>query len=118
MKRIEETFKTELDEATGATWQREYRVSPRRRWRFDLALPKLKLAVEIDGRSHGRAKQQVSDCEKNNYAVAHGWRVLHYPASRVLTKVRLPLIIEQIRRVMFGVADEDLDSEILSEKAA
>lgn len=63
----------------------EYRFHPSRRWRFDFAWPKLRLAVEIEGGLyHGRGGGHVSvngfigDCEKYNAATLLGWRVLRY----------------------------------------
>lgn len=113
-QRIEDLLGDDLFKETHVRWVREYQPCPDRRWSFDLALPTEKLAVEVDGRFHGRAKQHVTDCEKQNWAVAAGWRILRYPASRVLTKSRRPLIVEQINRLLCGVHDPDLDAEILT----
>ena len=101
-RRIEDMLKEELDAATECSWVREYQPCKTRRWRLDLALPAIKLAVEVDGQRHFSHKQKRSDCERDNYLVANGWRVLHYPASSVLTKSRLPLIVEQIKAVTYA----------------
>lgn len=114
MERIEDLLKAKLEEATGVEWIREYRPCPTRRWKIDLSLPDIKLAVEIEGRFHGRAKQHVSDCEKNNYLEANGWTCLRYPASRVKANNRRAAIAEQICRVMCGVNDSDLEDSVLT----
>jgi very-short-patch-repair endonuclease len=62
--------------------EREYRFC-KRRWRFDLAYPAVRLAIEVDGGGwvrgrHHRPGGYAGDCEKGNTAVLLGWRVLHY----------------------------------------
>jgi hypothetical protein len=63
-------------------WEREYAfAAPERKWRFDFANRRLKVAVEIEGgtwtvgNAHGRGKHFESDCEKYNTATAMGWRI-------------------------------------------
>ena len=63
--------------------EREVRFAPPRRWRFDLAWPARKLAVEIDGGTwvrgrHSRGAGFAKDCEKLNAAAILGWRVLRF----------------------------------------
>lgn len=64
---------------------REYQFHPVRKWRFDFAWPKLKVAVEIDGNTfadrstrgnHAVGKTYQKDCMKNNAAQLEGWVVL------------------------------------------
>ena len=63
-------------------WEREYRFHATRLWRFDLALPHLKLAVDIEeigpagtaGR-HQRIGGFQADLEKYAEAWADGWQV-------------------------------------------
>ncbi len=68
--------------------QRELRFHDTRRWRFDLAWPEHKLAVEVDGGSwvngrHNRASGWLADQEKMNEAALMGWRVLHVTPGQV-----------------------------------
>ena len=66
----------------------EYRFHPVRRWRFDYAVPEIRLAVEYNGHGgfvkaggisrHGSIIGMTADSEKLNAAVAHGWRVLQF----------------------------------------
>ena len=60
----------------------------KRRWRFDLAWPDRKLAVEIEGGtwSHGRhtrGKGFAMDCIKYNEATLLGWCVLRVTTGMV-----------------------------------
>lgn len=66
----------------------EYRFHPTRRWRFDLAWPAQKLAVEIDGAvwtggRHTRGAGVEKDCEKYAEAMILGWRVLRVSTGQV-----------------------------------
>ncbi len=68
----------------------EFRFHPVRQWRFDLAVPALKLAIEYQGHGTTGKKKHVGghasiggltgDCEKLNAAQALGWRVLKFTA--------------------------------------
>lgn len=59
----------------------EHRFHPERRWRFDLAFPRLMVAFEREGGTwgkgaHVRGKHYASDCEKYNAAAIAGWTVI------------------------------------------
>ena len=112
--RIEDVLAFDLLAATGVVWEREYAPCTLRKWRIDLALPRVKIAVEVEGREHARAARHVADCEKNNYLSMHGWRCFRYPASRVNTKKRRALIVEQLHRALCGVLDHESDVSVLT----
>lgn len=83
--------------------EREYRFHPTRRFRFDLAYPASKLAIEVDGKVYtagasGGRHLTTGDYEKLNAAVELGWRVLRYLSEQV--KNDLMSIIEQIERML------------------
>ena len=59
----------------------QYRFHPTRMWRFDVAWPAQKVALEIEGGtwsggSHVRGLRFESDCEKYAEATILGWAVL------------------------------------------
>lgn len=58
-----------------------------RDWRFDVAWPELKVAVELDGAvGHGRHTRRegfIADTVKINAATAHGWRVFRFPGPAI-----------------------------------
>lgn len=63
------------------TPEREYRFCEHRRWRFDFAYPRQKLALELQGGNwvqgrHTRGQGFENDCEKFSAAAILGWRVL------------------------------------------
>jgi len=73
---------------------REYKFHPVRKWRFDFAWPKIKLAVEIDGGTfagqkmlgnHAIGKRYQEDCIKINAAQLDGWAVLRADREMVNT---------------------------------
>lgn len=77
--RGELAFAAQLGER--ADWEREYAFCPPRRYRFDFANRKLKLAVEIEGGTwiqgrHNRASSIEADFRKYNLAACLGWKIL------------------------------------------
>lgn len=72
----------------GIRFVREHQFHPRRRWRFDFALPERRIAIEVEGGvfSQGRHTRGVGfmkDCEKYNAATALGWRIFRFPANHI-----------------------------------
>ena len=76
-------------------WQREVLFHSSRKWRFDYASKRLRIALEIEGGVYGRGKPcpacgrkkggahssvkgMLRDIEKYNEAAALGWRVLRF----------------------------------------
>lgn len=67
----------------------EYTFHPSRKWRFDFALPDLRIAIEVEGGTykesrHTSGKGYHEDCNKYNAAALLGWRVLRYDSTHVL----------------------------------
>jgi very-short-patch-repair endonuclease len=80
----------------------EYRFDPSRRWRFDLAWPEYKLALEVDGGiwikgRHTRGKGWLADTEKLNAAAVQGWRMLRCTPQQLATPDMIQTIREAIR---------------------
>lgn len=67
---------------------------PGRRFRIDIALPDVKIALEVDGwQFHGKYRSaHESDRERQNLFAVHGWLVLRFTAG-------------QIFKDMYGVMD-------------
>lgn len=94
--------------AAGMPPVREHMFHSERGWRFDLSYPPLMLAVEVDGRGrHQSPKGYAEDAQKLNAATELGWKILRYPTRYVTTNKRRERIVEQIRRIAFGVTCED-----------
>ena len=81
-------------------WRRQHRFHPTRQWRFDMARPDLKLAVEVDGlrapwmyKSENGKKHHPGDhrsvegvtkgCERAAEAMILGWRILRVTPAQV-----------------------------------
>ena len=90
---------------------REHRFHATRKWRFDLAYPEIKLAVECEGGlwirgRHNRPMGYQADLEKYNAATELGWRVLRYSdrdikSGRAVTEIER--LIASEKRVNQGV---------------
>lgn len=61
-------------------FEREFRFTFERKWRFDFGHPGLRLLVEVDGgaghHAHGAPWSRENDYLKRNYAAVRGWTVL------------------------------------------
>lgn len=83
----------------------EYQFDDTRRWRFDFAWPKVKVAVEIEGGTylngrHVRPKGYQEDCYKYNRALELGWKVLRYTPKMLMND---PItVVKQIEKVIKG----------------
>lgn len=68
----------------------EFPVKDGRRWRYDWAVPELKLAIELEGigglSRHTTIGGYTKDCEKYNAAAAQGWCVLRFTQRQALAK--------------------------------
>ena len=89
-----------LKELGYGDYQREFRFFPERKWRFDYAVPRRKLAIEIEGGiwgtvdrfgdassergRHLRAAGYQADLDKYNAATALGWRVFRFSTQDVM----------------------------------
>jgi len=65
---------------------REYRFLHDRRFKFDIAIPKLMIAVEFEGGvftqgRHTRGTGYVNDVKKYNLATMHGWKLLRFTTA-------------------------------------
>jgi len=66
---------------------REYKFHPTRKWRFDIAWPKQKVAVECHGNiwagRHTRGIGYSNDREKANEAQLAGWILLEFTSGQI-----------------------------------
>lgn len=79
---------TELIEEVLDEVEPEYQFHPSRRWRFDYALVKEKIAIEAEGGTfikgrHTTGIGHTNDCEKYNAAALLGWRILRYTRANL-----------------------------------
>ena len=84
-------------------WLREYRFDSGRRWRFDYAVPALRVAIELDGGTFQSTRTGHTSGvalrgwrEKNNAAMSAGWRVWHYAPDEIVKAGRKTIPDEPI----------------------
>ena len=100
----------------------EWKFHPVRRWRFDYAVPEIKLAVEYHGHAgfvgkggssgHSSIKGLTNDCEKMNQAIAQGWRVLAFTALHFRHDGRMKHNLTDVRTtIMDAIASMQAEKE-------
>lgn len=85
----EDVLAAEIEVAGLPEAVREFYFWPGRRFRFDFAFVKDKLAVEIEGGTwvqgrHSRPAGYERDCVKYNGAALQGWTVLRFTTGMVI----------------------------------
>lgn len=85
-------------EGCGGDLTAEFPFDDERKWRFDLAFPSQKLAIEFDGAGFGHMshKGRREDFEKRNAAVVAGWKVLVYESGMMPLKNMVNIVHEVI----------------------
>ena len=73
-----------------------------RKWRFDFALVKQKIAIEIEGGvwtngRHTRGAGFIADMEKYNTAALLGWRILRFTPAQIKQETTYLTISEIIK---------------------
>jgi very-short-patch-repair endonuclease len=81
----------------------ELRFHPSRQWRFDYAIPELKIAIEIEGGvwtrgRHNRGTGFIKDMEKYNAAASLGWLLLRFTPDMKLKSDTLRIIGRTIKQ--------------------
>lgn len=73
--------------------QQEYRFDEKRKWRFDYAIPALKIAIEYEGgvfmdrSGHNSAAGIQRDIDKYTRAQALGWKIIRTTAANYKTAI-------------------------------
>ena len=81
---------------------REFRFHLKRKWRFDWALPEVKVGIEIQGGAfihgrHTRGKGFFGGMEKLNAATADGWKVFCFSPQQIRNGQAMNLLRKAIR---------------------
>ena len=82
---------------SGVEWVQEYKFHPSRKWRFDYANDRLKIAIEVEGSvftngRHTRGTGFIADMEKYNQAVLLGWSLLRFTPDQMRKTATYELI--------------------------
>ena len=100
MSELNDTFAFQLD-ASGISYEREYKAIPDRRFRFDFYIPPC-LLCELQGGvyqykpSHASASGIRRDAEKANLATLHGYKLLTFTSDMVASGEALRMVQEVI----------------------
>lgn len=76
---------------------KEYRFHPRRKWRFDYAIPQCRIALEVEGGvwtqgRHTRPQGFLGDIEKYNTATLMGWKLLRTTPDRLMSENTIEML--------------------------
>lgn len=101
-----------MSEMPGVEVVKEHMFHYTRKWRFDYAMPDLKVAIEIDGGvwdygRHNRPQGYIDDMEKLNTAASMGWLVLRFTTHDRLMNATLSLIKKTVELRMKELEDEN-----------
>lgn len=101
-----------MAEVPGVEVVKEHIFHWTRKWRFDYAIPDLKVAIEIDGAvwdygRHNRPQGYINDMEKLNTAASMGWLVLRFTTDDRLKGSTLALIKDTINLRMTDETNRD-----------
>ena len=93
----------EIYNLTGLETKQEYRFHPTREWRFDFAIPAVRVAIEVEGGvwnggRHFRPEGYLRDMEKYNEAAACGWLVIRTIPSELLRVKTIQQIVRACRK--------------------
>ncbi len=89
-----QTFPEYIASEFGLDCVTEYQFTANRKWRFDYAIPKYKIAIEQEGGTwingrHIRPQTYLRDMEKYNAAAAAGWLLIRStPQNLISVEVR------------------------------
>jgi very-short-patch-repair endonuclease len=97
VREVDLVLSAHLRELGLGDFARELTFSAERRWRFDYAIERLKIAIEIEGGlftggRHTRGLGFQDDCDKYNAAAALGWRVFRFSVEDVLKGRDIPVM--------------------------
>lgn len=93
----------------------EYKFHPERKWRFDFAIPALKLGIEIEGGiwrgrgwgsktannpggAHSHPTNILRDIEKQNAATMLGWRLLRLSENEIRSGESIRMTVDLASR--------------------
>lgn len=102
---IQNNFISMVESETGWRPVAEFRFLETRKWRFDYAIPCLKVAIEVEGGSwiggrHTSPKGFEADMEKYNTAESLGWHVLRILPDRLCVMLTMKLISTTINTLI------------------
>lgn len=88
---------------------------PGRKYAIDLAFPKIKLAIEVDGWEwHGKHKGDFErDRERQNLLTINGWRILRYSAGQIRADIQA--CVDQIK---IATGERDWSNEVPEERVS
>lgn len=57
-------------------------------YKIDIAIPKARIAIEVDGASHCSTERQAQDRKKDAFLMRSGWKVLRFSNAEVMANTK------------------------------
>lgn len=107
---IRDVFTTICKTDLGVVCVKEYQFHPKRKWRFDYAIPEHKIALEVEGGvwtygRHTRPQGFLGDIEKYNTATLMGWRVFRTTPEELYCMATVKMLKNAISGAFCGQND-------------
>jgi very-short-patch-repair endonuclease len=95
-------FQRIVEQEIGMKVVEEHQFHSKRKFRFDYAIPQLKIAIEqeggiYNGKAHGSIKGILRDMEKYSLAASEGWLILRFTPDQIMTNYALHLIAKTVK---------------------
>ena len=74
-------------------------------YKIDVAVPHLKLAIEVDGNSHNLYSRKAADERKTNFLQERGWTVLRFKNLEVMTPSLAVVVLADIEFIISKLQD-------------
>ena len=111
--KVEDVLAAALEKSLGVAPVREFAFHKHRRWRYDVAYPKQRVCIDINGyRSHRTVKARKNDWAKHSAASELGYIVFVYPAESIYTPARLERVVAQLGRFLCGCPCEIASGQV------
>jgi very-short-patch-repair endonuclease len=97
-------FQRIIEKETGILIDKEVQFHSKRKFKFDYAIPELKIAIEQEGgvytkQAHGSVTGILRDIEKYTLAASCGWVILRFLPNQMLTDYAFDTIKRTVKSI-------------------
>lgn len=102
---LERKFKLYWRAMGGPALDQEHQFHTTRKWRFDFAIPEIRVAIEVEGGTYGGGRHSrgvgfSKDCEKYNTAALLGWTVFKFDCKTITERKHIEPVIKHVQELL------------------